>query len=154
MLLNPWSVVPRSWYLSSLPLDFFSPCHHCLMKHQKGVIWEPEGNFVFTSLTQTPGRQQISLCSRSGLHIGPSVPFKTHFPITRTHFSFFTEGVLMQGVVCLSVTDTSKLCDSVFCFTFGWFRSLCSISSSGNEKHLAQLLLVTELNYHTCSKYR
>lgn len=35
------------------------------------------GSFLFTSLTQTPGRQQTALRSGSGLDIGPFVAFRT-----------------------------------------------------------------------------
>jgi len=52
--------------------------------------------------------QQTSLRRGSGLHIGPSAPFRSESPITTTHLFFLAEVVSMLRVVCLDFGGTTK----------------------------------------------
>lgn len=84
------------------------------------------------SLTLGPERQQSSLRSGSGLHIGPTIPLRSEDPVTMTCLFFFMESILSQGTGQLNLGDSSNLDEPLpTSFRFHW-KHLALQNTLGN----------------------
>lgn len=87
------------------------------------------GKVLGDASCEAPGRQRNSPWVESGPCIGPFIPLKKESPMTTTFLFSFMEEILMQGVGCPALGDTSILGEASSMYTFPQ-SSFCWFSDS------------------------